>query len=397
MTGKVEFSEPIKKPSSSAENVKMQAKEAQAANALIVEEQVVSEESMTQLAEQGSEFNLLAMGKNFKELQQNQPKKETELTGDVQEDQSAENESTAKIAEQFSKKNPELNPKSLVLILRGLKSSDSTDEVLRRIRSAYPDASLADEVLDFVIESSKGNKALKDLAVLTKEEFNQSSGREIRAGKNIQEAARQFAQDGLGSPTALRDLYREITGNPREPTVLFEELSNSFPFPKMKMVIDFFLHSLGQDMKSKGPSISREEFQRLFSETRTLQAILGIYRFFFSRQRLMQGEFKRNDLAMPNTVNFQTLAKAFVSIIKDRYPNAQKIIGLANSLGVSAETIAKIIVFTQMRDALRETSPRLFKSEQHRQDVLMTFLEALSLLEDELEEEEEEEEEDENE
>ena len=160
----------------------------------------------------------------------------------------------------------------------------------------------------------------------------------------------------------------------------------------MKMVIDFFLHSLGQDMKSKGPSISREEFQRLFSETRTLQAILGIYRFFFSRQRLMQGEFKRNDLAMPNTVNFQTLAKAFVSIIKDRYPNAQKIIGLANSLGVSAETIAKIIVFTQMRDALRETSPRLFKSEQHRQDVLMTFLEALSLLDDELEEEEEKEE-----
>jgi type III secretion protein W len=59
--------------------------------------------------------------------------------------------------------------------------------------------------------------------------------------------------------------------------------------------------------------------------------------------------------------------------------------------------IAKIIVFTQMRDALRETSPKLFKSEQHRQDVLMTFLEALSSLEDELEEEEDEEEEELNE
>jgi len=300
-----------------------------------------------------------------------------------------------KLAEKFAKKNPELNPRSLLILLRGLKQSDTTDQVLAKVRAAYPDASLADEVLDFLIESTKSNKALKDKVILTKEEFNQASGREIRAGKNIQEAARQFAQDGLGNPTALRDLYRDITGNPREAPALFDELANAFPFPKMKMVIDFILHSLGQDMKSKGPSISKEELQRLFSETRTMQAILGVYRFFFSRLNLMQGEFKRNDLTMPSTVNFQTLSRAFINIIKDRYPNAQKIISFAQLLGVSEEVLAKIIVFTQMRDALRETSPKLFKSEQHRQDMLMTFLEALSLLEDELEEEDQEEDEDE--
>ena len=161
----------------------------------------------------------------------------------------------------------------------------------------------------------------------------------------------------------------------------------------MKMVIDFILHSLGQDMKSKGPSISKEELQRLFSETRTMQAILGVYRFFFLRTKLMQGEFKRADLAMPNTVNFQTLSKAFMNIIKDRYPNPQKILSFAKALGISEEMLAKIIVYTQMRDALREVSPKLFKSEQHRQEMLMSFIETLSELEDEMEEEEEEEEE----
>lgn len=382
----------IKKPSLGAENLKMQAKEAQAANALVIQEQVASEESLMSFAELGSEFNPLAMGRNFKELQ-NQPKKETELASLSQEEVEADSESSQKIAEQFNKKNPELNVKSLLLLKTTVSQNDTTEQILAKVKSTYPDPSLADEVLDFLIDTSKSNPSLKSKLTTTKEEFNQTSGREIRAGKNIQQAAREFAKEGLGNPNALRDLYRDITGNPREAPALFEELSTSFPFPKMKMVIDFILHSLGQDMKSKGPSISKEELQRLFSETRTMQAILGVYRFFFLRTKLMQGEFKRADLAMPNTVNFQTLSKAFMNIIKDRYPNPQKILSFAKALGISEEMLAKIIVYTQMRDALREVSPKLFKSEQHRQEMLMSFIETLSELEDEMEEEEEEEEE----
>ena len=73
MDPKINPVEGIKKPSASAENIKMQAKEAQRVSQVIVEEQVVSEESMLSYAELGSEFNPLAMGKNFKELA-NQPK-----------------------------------------------------------------------------------------------------------------------------------------------------------------------------------------------------------------------------------------------------------------------------------------------------------------------------------
>jgi hypothetical protein len=43
---------------------------------------------------------------------------------------------------------------------------------------------------------------------------------------------------------------------------------------------------------------------------------------------------------------------------------------------------------------MRGVSPRLFKSEKHRQDLLTTVMEAISELDDLLEEEEEEEEED---
>jgi len=62
-------------------------------------------------------------------------------------------------------------------------------------------------------------------------------------------------------------------------------------------------------------------------------------------------------------------------------------------LGLSYDEMSQIIIFGQMRDAVRGVAPRLFRSNQHRHDVLMSFIEALEELEDRLEEEEDEEEE----
>ena len=156
----------IKKPSLGAENLKMQAKEAQAANALVIQEQVASEESLMSFAELGSEFNPLAMGRNFKELQ-NQPKKETELASVSQEELEADSESSQKIAEQFNKKNPELNVKSLLLLKTTVSQNDTTEQILAKVKSTYPDPSLADEALDFLIDASKSNAALKSKLTTT--------------------------------------------------------------------------------------------------------------------------------------------------------------------------------------------------------------------------------------
>jgi len=385
-------------PTSSITNEGLRAEMARAKDptALIIHEQIESDESMMMYAEQGSEFNPLAMGKDFRELHK-QLRRDVQTAAEVAEEQAEEAESPARIAEQFSKKNPELNPKALLAMRANILPKDSREDILSKVRNVYPDASLADDALDFLISSSAKNSTLRAQLITTKEEFNEIHGRDIRAGKNIQQVAREFSQHGLGNPNALRDLYRSVVANPREANTLFEELSNSFTFDKMKVVIGFILHSLGQDIKSKGPSISPAELQRLFSEARTMQAILGVYKFFASRMALIKGEFKRADLSMPATLSFQNLAKAFMAIIKDRYPNAQRILGFANMLGVSEETLAKIIAFNQLRDALRNVSPKLFKAEQHRQDMLSVFIEALSDLEDDLEDELEDDDEEEEE
>ena len=137
------------------------------------------------------------------------------------------------------------------------------------MEAVYADASLADEALDFLAETS--DTQLLAATQEAKEKFNKDKGKEIRAGRNMGMQAREFAKEGLGSPTSLRDLYREIILNPREPLKLFDELAEKFRFPKLKSAITFMLHSLGSDLKAKGPSIQRGELKRLLDETRSMQ------------------------------------------------------------------------------------------------------------------------------
>jgi type III secretion protein W len=294
--------------------------------------------------------------------------------------------------EEFQNRNPEMDQRALLGLKKAIQEGDSPEEILEKVLLSYPDHYLADEALEFLAKTTDPNSKLATNLRLAKELLNQRFAREIKAGRNINTEAKEFAKQGLGSTSTLRDLYRDITGNPREPLTLFEELIESFSFDKMKTVLDFMLHSLGSDMKSKGPSIERAELQRLFTEIRSMQSILGVYRFFFQRMGLIANNFSRENLVMPTSLNFELLSKIFVQLLSERYPSPDKILKFAAALGVSEEILGQIILFTQFRDAMRGVSPRLFKSDKHRQDLLMVLIETISELDDLLDDDESEDE-----
>ncbi len=340
-------------------------------------------------------FGYLYRSRNFQTLEERfrpeptaseELKKASEVTKSLNEVEDA--------ARRFAQKNPELNAKALLVLRSLISEEDGMDDILEKVRNTYPDQYLSDDALDFLIQTTKPGTKHYDLLVKTREQFNEVYAREIKAGKNIAEEARLFSKEGLGTPTGLRDLYRNIVGNPREPLQLFNELMKAFDFVKLKQVIDFILHSLGADMKSKGPSISVAELQALFSSARTMQSIWGVFIYFQSRMSLIQGAFQRGELELPSRLTFQLLADQFMKLIAERYPSTDKILKLAPLLGISEEYLAQVIIFTQYRDAMRQVSPRLFKSDKHRQDFLKTLLDALSELEDLIDDEEEEDEDD---
>ncbi len=368
----------------------------QAARGRIIAQEVSSEGFQSWIDE--GAFNPMIMARRFDALETKRKRtakeEEAEKTGQS-DDAVLDVENVEKISDEFSRKNPEMQSRSLLLLRSRISQRDTKEEILHKVLEMYPDYSLADDALDFLLQTTDGS--LADEVRRAKEELNTSYGREVKAGKNIAEQAREFSRQGLGSPTGLRNLYREVTGNPRDSNTLFNELTSKFNYDKMKTVIDFLLHSMGGDLKSKGPSIERGELHLLLAETRKLQGILGIFRFFKSRMNLIMSAFERQGLQLPMRLTFEMLAKQFMKAVQERYPSADKILQLGVQLGLSEELLAQVIIYTQMRDAMRQVAPKLFKSDQHRQDLLNAFIDAIEELDEQLDEEEEKEEEEEEE
>lgn len=279
--------------------------------------------------------------------------------------------------------NPELDAKTLLILKAHIQETDTSEEVLKKVLEAYSDFSVADDALEY-LEKISEDKMLAQIKQ-TRTEFNEKYDREIKAGKNISQEARAFSAEGLGSANALRDLYRDITGTPRTPNKLFEELSQQFDFEKLQKVIKFLLNSLGRDLKAKGSSIPKALLFRLLTETRNLQAILAVYLFFKGRMNLVFRGFDNNDLYFPKQLSFELMAKLFMALLEDRYPSAVKVIKLAEKMGIDDEIVAQVIVFTQFRDAIRNVAPKLYRNVQHRQELLNAYMDALEELDEALE------------
>jgi type III secretion protein W len=352
--------------------------------------QIAVKEGFQQWAEQG--FDGIAK-KDFRSLEE-QHKRRYRVKSAEDKGLSDDSEVVEEIhpledaAAQYEKRNPELKMQALILLRNQLSMNDTADDILQKVLKMYPDYSLADEALEFLLDTTGG--ALQTRVREAREQFYQKYEREIKAGRNIAVQAREFAEQGLGQPTALRDMYRDITGNPRDPHALFDELFSEYSYAKMKTVIDFLLHSLGADLKSKGPSISRTELQLLMEDARNLLAILGVYRFFKERMRLIESQFVSYDLVFPLRITFELLAKQFLALVGQRYVSSEKILKLARNLEISETLAAQIIIFTQMRDAIRQIAPRLYRNQRHKDEILHAFLETLEEIEEQYYDNEEE-------
>lgn len=285
-------------------------------------------------------------------------------------------------AKEFQGRNPEL--KGLMTLRDRIQPDDTEEEILAKLAESYPEASCASEALLFLIQTAS-DEGLKTTLTKIKENFDETNKKAIASGQNIRAQARAAAGSGLGAVQDLTIMYNEVTDNPRDSTTLFDELSAKYPFDKLKNIIHFLLHCLGTDMKSKGPSIPKGQLHRLFNETRSLQAILGVYKFFRGRMRLVEKQFKEQNLPMPAELTFESIAKQFMSLVSERYPSSARVLQTASKLGIEGQIIAMIITFSQMRDGVREVAMNhIFKGVQHRDELYVAILETLDDLEEKL-------------
>ncbi|NDD99033.1 hypothetical protein EB008_01915 [bacterium] len=372
-----------------------QQQQAQENSALLAEEVMIeaSDEEFQEWCETAA-FNPLAANNRAQELAKRlrNPKKEESNETKEKELDLQIVEEISQVAEEFSRKNPEFNTRALIALSLIISAEDSIETILEKLFASYPDAYLVDEAIEFLLRITKETNSLFAKLLEAKALLQKNFEREILIGKNISQEAREFSEKGLGNATGLRDLYKWVTGTEQEPLRVFEDLVKKFPYEQMKSVLAFLLHSLGSDIKSKGPSMDPLELQKLFAETRTMQAILGVYLFFMGRMNFLERQFGRYGEPKPEEINFETLAKIFIQLLAEKYPSVGRVLQLAAQLQISNSLIAQMIIFSNYRDSLRYVSPRLFKNEKQRQDLLQALIECVSELDEKIEEMDEEEE-----
>lgn len=362
----------------------------------VMTQKLTQEESVAWTEQDG--FNPLAQTRRFEKLERRKKRRvsgtedaESEGAGAKDERRVEKVKSVDKIAQHYQQRNRELRTSMLLELKDQIKQGDSPQEILDKVFKVFADPSLADEAIEFLLSTIEGDPSQAELAgnlISAKQLLEQKMGREVRAGRNIQAQAHEYEGVALESAQALRSLYREITGNPRTPYDLFFEFADAYNYEQVKQLIAFLLHALGADLNAKGPSIERAELVRLFSEARTLQAILGVYRFFMSRMRLIARFYKQHELNPNIFLSFEVLAKGFMMLVRERYPNADRVLKLADFFHVTDEVLAQSIVFAQLRDAVRSVSPRVYRSLQHQEDLLTSLLDALEEVDEQLDEEE---------
>ena len=294
-------------------------------------------------------------------------------------------------ASKFEKRNPEMKAASLLNLLKKAKDCKTKEELIALLEEYYPDPLLADEALDFL--SATTLEELKKMVQEAKEDFNTKHEKDIRAEKNIAQEVSYFAGQEIGERPKLRQRYLELihSSEGRAATDLFLDYGKQFPsYKELRRIFAYFYRALGTDLKSQGPSIEKGLLHSLMQEVRKAQSGIGLYNFFRDRMSLVQKEFERGGLPLPEGYTFETMTTSFFELIGERYPSLEKVLDHI-PFSKLLDVLGKIITLNQFRDALPQSSTTfLFRSEQHKEELKKSILDALERLEEELEELEEE-------
>lgn len=190
----------------------------------------------------------------------------------------------------------------------GKEITDKTDEeeIIRLIQDNLvvagqtPDVAQVDKTFDFLLEVAQikmnatknpaEKKVFQDLfnkISAAKTRHFTANQKDIETAQKIIDVADVIAeQTGREMPETLGRL-RDIVYNPQDLSTKFNYYkSKGFTIREMKQEIDAVLHFVGARIKQQ--DVERGEMSRLIDETRTLQAILHIFRYFKKAHALSQ-------------------------------------------------------------------------------------------------------------
>jgi hypothetical protein len=300
---------------------------------------------------------------------------------------------------EFSNKNPKFTPDKLRNLLDKLKDGMSKEEILKLVREEYPNPMDASQALEFLASISLEDykEGIQSVQMALNKEIIDK--REEEVAKKVETeaalattAASAAAVQIAGGGDLNQLLEHFILNSKMEATAIAKIIQDAFGDNQDK-IYAFLLKKCGAEIKKCGVEINKlRELKDHHDEDafmknampllRKLQAIKWVSSYFKIRNK-PKPEIAGQKPAVQ--FNPQEMAKQFLSLVSERFLSPEKVIQTAAKLGaVTLED--QIVLISQERDAVRQVSMNhIFRSPQHRDEMFSTILEALSDLEDLLE------------
>lgn len=258
--------------------------------------------------------------------------------------------------------------------------------LLARLSALSRDPTVAFAVLDCLKSGLSAEetaaRALVDEAV---NRLGHDQGRELRAGLNIADEVNRRA----GNPAdafGLREMYRgEVLGY-TTPQQCFRSLLASVGSGRLTDSVRFLVASLGADIRATTPSTERAELRRITLDLQcvaVLAAVFGQAENLVERMRVRFGESP--------LLSGDQMTERIVDMTERPFPNPALVSGFIEACGIQG-LLSRLDFMTRFIRILRTLSPRLFKDEKDRIDLVGAAQDVLDEIIEKAEDEEEKEE-----
>jgi type III secretion protein W len=197
---------------------------------------------------------------------------------------------------------------------------------------------------------------------------------EIRAGLNVTGVALEFSETGLGTAQELRDFYRDTVLQYEGLKETFDSIAKNFDMKDFMGAVHYLIKAVGNDLQSKGSSISPAELKRLLDDLYRVESLGNLYCGCAGLIDTMNRGFQVRVPLSP-----QDMLDGILALKDEKWLTETHVLKLVEKVGTS-DLEARIYFLRNMRELVRLMPLKLFSDEESRFNLVGKMQQALDTL-----------------
>ena len=247
-------------------------------------------------------------------------------------------------------------------------------ELLKELGRGSTDPSHQFAMLDILEQSLGGDETqLRALVKQARQQLEQAKGPEIRAGINLAEEINSRASTP-GEMQNLRDMYRSEVVGFSTPQECFRSLLAARGAGGLADAISFLIAGCGKDLSSMFPSMEKEALSRILTDLQCVQVLNTV----MDKLGLLAGRMTKQ-FAEHCLLTGEQMTGRVLDFTEQSFVPTGAIAAFIGECGVR-KLLAQMDFARELTRLFRQLSPRLFRKESDRQQLVDATQEHLDEL-----------------